>query len=53
MGETESTVSIQDEETEDVASVVTSVDDITINGIVWLNPDGSSVNPVEEDEQEE
>lgn len=50
MAETESSLSIQDEETEDVASIVTSVDDITINGIVGLNPDGSSVNPVEEEE---
>lgn len=51
MSETESSISIQDEITEDTASVVTSKDDITVNGIVWLNPDGSSVNPVEEDEE--
>ena len=49
MGETESSMSIQDEETEEVASIVTSEDDITINWIVWLNPDGSSVNPAEEE----
>lgn len=51
MGDTESSISIQDEITEDTASIVTSTDDITINGIVWLNPDGSSVNPVEDDEE--
>ena len=31
MAETESSISIQDEETEVTASVVTSADDITIN----------------------
>ena len=50
MAETESSLSIQDEEKDVVASVVTSTDDITINGIVGLNPDWSSVNPVEEEE---
>ena len=40
---TESVVSIQDEEEENTLSVVTSVDDITVNGIIWLNPDGSSI----------
>lgn len=50
MSDTENSLSIQDEEEEVVASVVTSSDDITINGLVWLNPDGSSVNPVEEEE---
>ena len=50
MAETESSIAIQDEETLETASIVTSEDDITINGIVWLNPDGSSVNPVEEEE---
>lgn len=49
MAETESSISIQDEEEEYTASVVTSSDDITINGIVGLNPDGSSVNPVEDE----
>ena len=49
MSETESSISIQDEIEENTASVVTSVDDITINWIVGLNPDGSSVNPVEEE----
>ena len=44
---TESSISIQDEETGVTASVVTSKDDITVNWIVWLNPDGSSVNPSE------
>lgn len=47
MAETESSISIQDEETEVTASVVTSADDITINWIVGLNPDGTSVNPAE------
>ena len=50
MSETESSISIQDEITEDTASIVTSADDITINGIVGLNPDGSSVNPADEEE---
>lgn len=50
MGETESSISIQDEEEEVTASVVTSEDDITVNGIVGLNADWSSVNPVEEEE---
>ena len=47
MADTESSIAIQDEGTEATASVVTSVDDITVNWIVWLNPDGSSVNPSE------
>ena len=48
MSDTESSVSIQDEEKEEnVASVVQSKDDITINWIVGLNADGSSVNPQE------
>ena len=50
MADTESSIAIQDEETEITASIVTSADDITVNGIVGLNPDGSSVNPVEEEE---
>ena len=50
MSETESVLSIQDEENEDTASIVPCEDDITVNGIVWLNADGSSVNPVEEEE---
>lgn len=51
MGETESSISIQDEEEEEsVASVVRSSDDETVNWIVGLNADGSSVNPVEEEE---
>ena len=53
MADTESSIAIQDEETWYTASIVTSADDITVNGIVGLNPDGSSINPVEEDEQEE
>lgn len=48
MADTESSIAIQDEETEATASVVTSVDDITVNWIVGLNPDGSSVNPEDE-----
>ena len=47
MASTESSIAIQDEETGVTASVVTSKDDITVNWIVWLNPDGSSVNPSE------
>ena len=47
MTSTESSIAIQDEETEVTASVVTSKDDITVNWIVGLNPDGSSVNPSE------
>lgn len=53
MTDTESSIAIQDEESENTASVVASVDDITINWIVWLNPDGSSVNPSEEEEEEQ
>lgn len=54
MSDTESSLAIQDEIKEDnVVSIVQSLDDITKNGIVGLNPDGSSVNPVEEDEQDE
>ena len=45
---TESSLSIQDEETGVTASVVTSKDDITIQWIVGLNPDWSSINPAEE-----
>lgn len=50
MTDTESSIAIQDEETEVTASVVASADDITINWIVGLNPDGSSINPSEEEE---
>lgn len=51
MAETESSISIQDESEEElVASVVSSEDDASINGIIWLNADWSSVNPVEEEE---
>ena len=49
MADTESSVTIQDEETENTASIVTSSEDITVNGIVWLNPDGSSINPAEDE----
>lgn len=45
---TESSIAIQDEETEVTATVVASADDITINWIVGLNPDWSSVNPANE-----
>ena len=48
MADTESSIAIQDEETGVTASVVTSQDDITINWIVGLNPDWSSVNPEDE-----
>lgn len=44
MADTESSIAIQDEETENVASVIPCADDITINGIVVLNADGSSIN---------
>ena len=47
MADTSSSVTIQDEEKEVTASVVASKEDITVNWIVWLNPDGSSVNPSE------
>ena len=47
MADTSSSVVIQDEEKEVTASVVASKEDITVNWIVWLNPDGSSVNPSE------
>ena len=53
MGDTESVLSIQDEIEDNTVSIVTSADDITINGIVGLNPDGSSVNPVEEEDEGE
>ena len=49
MADTESSITIQDEEGENMASIVESEDDITVNWIVWLNPDGSSVNPVEDE----
>lgn len=48
MTSTESSIAIQDEETGVTASVVTSKDDITVNWIVGLNPDWSSVNPANE-----
>ena len=48
MANTESSIAIQDEETGVTASVVTSKDDITVNWIVGLNPDWSSVNPANE-----
>ena len=50
MTDTESSIAIQDEESENTASVVTSEEDITVNWIVGLNPDGSSINPSEEEE---
>lgn len=48
MADTESSVAIQDEENENTASVITSADDITINWIVVVNPDGTSLNPSED-----
>ena len=52
MSDTESSLAIQDEEKEEnVVSIVQAIDDITKNGIVGLNPDWSSVNPAEEEEQ--
>lgn len=54
MSDTESSLTIQDEiKEENVVSIVQCIDDITKNGIVGLNEDGSSINPVEEDEQGE
>jgi hypothetical protein len=50
MAETESSIAIQDEENGNTASIITSEEDITVNWIVWLNPDGSSINPEEEGE---
>lgn len=47
MADTESSTTIQDEETENTVSIITSADDITINWIVVLNPDGTSINPSE------
>lgn len=44
---TESSVRIQDEEKEITASIIASEDDITINWIVVLNPDWSSVSQEE------
>lgn len=49
MTSTESSLAIQDEETEVTATVVASADDITINWIVGLNPDWSSVNPADDE----
>lgn len=48
MTDTESSVTIQDEETENTVSIVTSEDDITVNWIVVLNADGSSINQSDE-----
>ena len=53
MTDTESSVAIQDEEEEITASVIASSDDITVNGIVWLNPDGSTVSPAEDGADDE
>lgn len=40
---TVSSVKIQDELEEYIANVVTSGDDVTINGIIWLNADWSNI----------
>ena len=50
MSETESSISIQDEIEENTASIITCADDITVNGIVGLNADWSSVNPPEDED---
>ncbi len=50
MDDTESSIAIQDEESENTASVVVCSDDITINGVVVLNADWSSVGGGDEDE---
>lgn len=49
MTDTESSIAIQDEENENRVSIVTSEDDITINWIVVVNPDGSSIGGDEEE----
>ena len=49
MSETESSVAIQDEETEATVSIITCADDITINWIVVLNPDWSSIDGEDEE----
>lgn len=46
MRDTESSISIQDEETERMASIIACKDDITINWIIGLNADGSSINVI-------
>lgn len=43
MADTESSIAIQDEESENTASIVASSEDITVNGVIGLNPDGSSI----------
>lgn len=48
MTDTENSVAIQDEESENTASVITSADDITVNWIIALNPDGTSISPSED-----
>lgn len=48
MTDTESSIAIQDEENENTVSIVTSEEDITINWIVVVNPDGSSIGGDEE-----
>lgn len=53
MWETESSIAIQDEESGYTASVMQCMDDITINGIVALNADWSSINQEEEEQEED
>lgn len=54
MTDTESSLAIQDEiKEENVVSVIQSADDITKNGIIGLNPDGSSINPSDKGEEGE
>lgn len=48
MADTVSAVKIQDEEEDVVVSIVNCQDDITVNWLVWLNADWSSINPSEE-----
>lgn len=48
MTDTESSIAIQDEENENTASILTCSEDITINGIVVLNADWSSIDSDEE-----
>lgn len=48
MEDTESSIAIQDEESENTASILTCSEDITINGIVALNADWSSIDSDEE-----
>ena len=49
MADTESSVAIQDEETDATVSILTCEDDITLNWIVVLNADWSSIDAAEDE----